>query len=70
MTKPDEAVLWERLADVLNTLDGAGLNVHFGDRMGPETDWRTAPYVYAGSRGGGAQVTWDRKDSRWTVEQR
>ncbi|GHF61506.1 hypothetical protein ABZ616_14040 [Streptomyces noursei] len=70
MAKTDEAALWERLAELLNTLDGAGLNVHFGDRMGPETDWYTAPYVYAGNRGGGTRVAWDRKRRRWTVEQR
>ncbi|MEV5875767.1 hypothetical protein AB0L75_16330 [Streptomyces sp. NPDC052101] len=68
MKKPEEEVLWQQLMDTLNALDDAGLNVHFGDRMGPETDWRTAPHVYAGNRHGGTHVAWDRKKRCWVIE--
>ncbi|MFD7336688.1 hypothetical protein ACWCPS_20645 [Streptomyces mauvecolor] len=70
MAKTGETELWQQLADVLNALEEAGLNVHFGDRMGPETDWRSAPYVYAGNRGGGTGVAWGRKQRHWAIEQR
>ncbi|UFQ16436.1 MULTISPECIES: hypothetical protein [Streptomyces] len=70
MTTPTNDALWAQLADALNALEDAGLNVMFGDRKGPETDWWSAPYVYAGNWGGGPRTAWDRKRKRWTVEQR
>lgn len=68
MQKPGEERLWQQLMEALNALDEAGLCVQFGDRKGPETDWWTAPYVYAQSRHGGPGVAWDRKRGHWAIE--
>ncbi|MER6380753.1 hypothetical protein ABT274_12315 [Streptomyces sp. NPDC001127] len=62
--------LWKRLVDALNDLDAAGQSVSFGDRLGPETDWRTAPYAYDATRPDSPRAAWDRKRHRWTVEYR
>ncbi|UQI44616.1 hypothetical protein M1P56_09785 [Streptomyces sp. HU2014] len=61
--------MWSDLAVALNALEDAGLAPQFADRLGPETDWKTAPYVYAASRAGQLRTAWDRTQRRWVVEQ-
>ncbi|WP_209446238.1 hypothetical protein [Streptomyces sp. MZ04] len=66
----DPTLKWQRLAAALNELDNDGFALLFGDRMGAETNWYPAPYVYSGNRPDAPRTAWDRKKKKWVVEKR
>ncbi|WP_167163103.1 hypothetical protein [Streptomyces sp. MBT27] len=63
----DPTAKWQKLADALNALDADGFGLQFGDAMGPETNWRSTPYVYSLMRPDAPETAWDRRKKKWVV---
>lgn len=56
--------LWNKLTDLLNEMEAAGLAVNFGSDQDASTDWMSVPYVVS-QRTFTVEVTWDRHEKRW-----
>jgi hypothetical protein len=56
--------LWDKLRDLLNEMDAAGLAVNFGSRSGSETNWYVIPYAI-NERTQRIEVIYDRKERTW-----
>ncbi|MFF8629711.1 hypothetical protein [Streptomyces werraensis] len=59
-----EADLWQRLTDLLNEMESAGISVGTGSEMGARTDWYSLPYLTS-QRHGDICVQWSRTERRW-----
>jgi hypothetical protein len=56
--------LWNKLRDVLNEMEAAGIPVQFGSQQDSSTGWWSIPYVVS-SRTCNIEIIWDSRKKQW-----
>ncbi|MCT6776081.1 hypothetical protein LXH09_05515 [Streptomyces sp. CS7] len=60
----EREALWDKLKDMLNEMEAAGISVGFGSFQGHETDWYSIPWV-SSQRTQTIEITWSMTDNVW-----